>query len=41
MLTKLCKVKLYIILFPDLLAKAYLAKPLTAFGKTFIRRSDI
>ena len=25
--------------FPDLLAKAGLAKPLTAFGKTFIRRS--
>ena len=25
--------------FPDLLAKAYLAKPLTAFGKTFVRRS--
>ena len=25
--------------FPDLLAKAYLAKPLAAFGKTFVRRS--
>ena len=26
--------------FPDLLAKAYLAKTLTAFGKTFVRRSS-
>ena len=26
-------------LFPDLLAKAYLAKPLAAFGKSFVRRS--
>ena len=25
--------------FPDLLAKTYLAKPLAAFGKTFVRRS--
>ena len=25
--------------FPDLLAKACLAKPLAAFGKTFVRRS--
>ena len=25
--------------FPDLLAKAYLAKPLASFGKTFVRRS--
>ena len=28
-----------IVSFPDLLAKADLAKPLTAFGKTFVRRS--
>ena len=28
-----------IVSFPDLLAKAYLAKPLAAFGKTFVRRS--
>ena len=25
--------------FPDLLAKAYFAKPLAAFGKIFVRRS--
>ena len=29
-----------IVSFPDLLAKAYLAKPLAAFGKTFVRRSS-
>ena len=28
-----------VVSFPDLLAKAYLAKTLTAFGKTFVRRS--
>ena len=28
-----------VVSFPDLLAKAYLAKPLAAFGKTFVRRS--
>ena len=28
-----------IVSFPDLLAKAYIAKPLAAFGKTFVRRS--
>ena len=28
-----------VVSFPDLLAKAYLAKALTAFGKTFVRRS--
>jgi hypothetical protein len=30
-----------LISFPDLLTKAYLAKPLAAFGKTFVRRSSI
>jgi hypothetical protein len=29
-----------VVSFPDLLAKAYLAETLTAFGKTFVRRSD-
>ena len=29
-----------VISFPDLLAKAYLAKPLAAFSKTFVRRSS-
>ena len=28
-----------VVSFPDLLAKVYLAKPPTAFGKAFIRRS--
>jgi hypothetical protein len=28
----------HLISFPDLLAKAYLAKLLAAFGKTFVRR---
>ena len=28
-----------VVSFPDLLAKAYLAKPLAAFGKAFGRRS--
>ena len=32
---------IFFVLFPDLLAKAYLAKPLAAFGKTFVRRSGI
>ena len=30
-----------VVLFPNLLTKAYLAKPLAAFSKTFVRRSDI
>ena len=33
------RVGLKLVSFPDLLAKAYLAKPLAAFGKTFVRRS--
>ena len=30
-----------LISFLDLLTKAYFAKPLAAFGKTFVRRSSI
>ena len=29
----------WVVSFPDLLAKADFAKPLAAFGKTFVRRS--
>ena len=30
-----------VVLFPNLFTKAYLAKPLAAFSKAFVRRSDI
>ena len=39
--SELAEVMSGVVLFPDLLAKAGLAKPLTAFSKTFVRRSGI